>query len=154
MELPSDVLGEIYAFSRPRMQFVNEWVAAERSLDKNHIAYSKEIHTAIKAKLFTDEATKYMEVFVPCIAATVETKLLMELRGLFHDRFEFWRRITLEAMGKRDKLRAEIILMLYGPLEIDDDDNEDADDSDNEDADDNDNEDADDSDNDDGDDNE
>ena len=141
--LPTDVLGEIYAFSRPRMQFVNEWVAAERSLDKNHIAYSKEIHAAIKAKLFTDEATKYMEVFVPCIAATVETKLLMELRGLFHDRFEFWRRITLEAMGKRDKLRAEIILMLYGPLVLDDDD-EDADD--NEDADDDDNEDADDGD--------
>jgi len=144
MELPSDVLGEIYAFSRPRMQFVNEWVAAERSLDKNHIAYSKEIHAAIKAKLFTDEATKYMEVFVPCIAATVETKLLTELRGLFHDRFEFWRRITLEAMGKRDKLRAEIILMLYGPLEIDDEDADDSDD--NEDADDDDNEDADDGD--------
>ena len=120
MEFPSDVLSVIRDFSRPRMQFVNEWVAAERSLDKNHIAYSKEIHAAIKAKLFTDEAAKYMEVFVPCIAATVETKLLMEVRGLFHDRFEFWRRITLEAMDKRDKLRAEIIHMLYGPLVVDD----------------------------------
>lgn len=117
MELPSDVLGEIYAFSRPRMQFVNEWVAAERSLDKNHIAYSKEIHAAIKAKLFTDEATKYMEVFVPCIAATVETKLLMEVKHLFKKhRFEFWRRNMLEAMGKRDKLRRELILMLYGQI--------------------------------------
>ena len=121
MEFPSDVLSVIRDFSRPRMQFVNEWVAAERSLDKNHIAYSKEIHAKIKAKLFTDDAAKYMGVFVPCIAATVETKLLMEVRGLFHDRFEFWRRITLEAMGKRDKLRAELILMLYGPLVVDDD---------------------------------
>lgn len=121
MEFPSDVLSVIRDFSRPRMQFVNEWVAAERSLDKNHIAYSKEIHATIKAKLFTDDAAKYMEVFVPCIAATVETKLLMEVRGLFHDRFEFWRRITLKAMDKRDKLRAELIHMLYGPLVVDDD---------------------------------
>lgn len=120
MEFPSDVLSVIRDFSRPRMQFVNEWVAAERSLDKNHIAYSKDIHAKIKAKLFTDEAAKYMVVFVPCIAATVEAKLLMEVRGLFHDRFEFWRRITLEAMDKRDKLRAEIIHMLYGPLVVDD----------------------------------
>jgi hypothetical protein len=113
--LPTDVLGEIYAFSRPRMQFVNEWAAARRAIDNNHLAYSKEVHAAVKAKLSTPEATKYMEVFVPYIAASVETKHLMEARDIFHDRFEFWRRITLEAMGKRDKLRAELLLMLYGP---------------------------------------
>jgi hypothetical protein len=126
MEFPTDVLSVIRDFSRPQMQFVNEWVAAQRAIDDNHMTYSEEFHADVKAKLFTDEAAKYMEVFVPYIAAAVATNRFTRVRDRFPigrgtmgpddwANFEFWVQITREAMDERHRLHKELFLMLYGP---------------------------------------
>ena len=126
MEFPTDVLGVIRDFSRPQMQFVNEWVAAHRAIEENNLVYSQKLHDDIKAKLYTPEAAHYMEVFEPYIAAAVATNRFTRVR----DRFPigsgrmtpddwadlaFWRERTREAMHERHKLHKELSLMLYGP---------------------------------------
>jgi len=126
MEFNDDVLSLIHEFSRPRMRFVKEWVAAQRAIDDNQMTYSEEFHADVKAKLFTDEAAKYMEVFVPYIAAAVATNRFTRVRDRFPigrgtmgpddwANFEFWLQITGEAMDERHKLHKELFLMLYGP---------------------------------------
>lgn len=126
MEFPTDVLSVIREFSRPQMLFVNEWVAAHRAIEENHMTFSEEFHADVKAKLFTDEAAKYMDVFVPYMAAAVATRRFTLVR----DRFpigrgtmgpddwadlKFWQQITSEAMAERHRLHKELFLMLYGP---------------------------------------
>jgi hypothetical protein len=125
MELPTDVLGVIRDFSRPQMRFVNEWVAAHRAIEENQMTYSEEFHANVKAKLFTDEAAKYMEVFVPYIAAAVATRRFTLVRdrfpigrGMTPDDWvdlAFWQQVTGEAMAERHRLHQELFLMLYGP---------------------------------------
>ena len=127
MEFDADTLGVIRAFARPQMQFVNEWVAAERAIQANHMTYSEEFHEDVKAKLFTDEAAKYMEVFVPYIAAAVATRRFTLVRDSWRRSrgpkpepddwtdFEFWVQITGEAMDERHRLHKQLFLMLYGP---------------------------------------
>ena len=126
MEFDEDVLSVIRGFSRPRMQFVNEWVAAQRAIDDNNMTYSEQFHADVKAKLFTDEAAKYMEVFVPYIAAAVATRRFTLVRDRWRrsrgttgpddwDDFKFWVQITDEAMDERHRLHKQLFLMLYGP---------------------------------------
>jgi len=124
-ELPDDILGVIRDFSRPQMRFVNEWVAAHRDIEENQMTFSESFHADVKAKLFTDEAAKYMEVFVPYIAAAVATRRFTLVR----DRFPigrgtmtpddwvdlaFWQQVTSTAMAERHRLHQELFLMLYG----------------------------------------
>jgi hypothetical protein len=107
------------------MQFVNEWVAAERAIQENHMTYSEEFHADVKAKLFTPEAARYMEVFVPYIAAAVATRRFTLVRDRWRrscgtttpdwDDFKFWVQCTGEAMDERHRLHKELFLMLYGP---------------------------------------
>ena len=125
MEFPTDVLSVIRDFSRPQMQFVNEWAAAQRAIDDNEMTYSEEFHADVKAKLFTDEAAKYMDVFVPYIAAAVATRRFTLVRDRWRrsrgtgpddwDDFKFWVQITGEAMDERHRLHKQLFLMLYGP---------------------------------------
>jgi hypothetical protein len=136
MKFDDDTLGEILAFARPRMQFVNEWVAAERAIQENHMTYSEEFHADIKAKLFTPEAARYMEVFVPYIAAAVATRRFTLVRDRFPigrgtmtpddwADFEFWQQCTGEAMDERHRLHKMLFLMLYDlPQPWDDSDDE------------------------------
>ena len=132
MEFPTDVLGVFRDFSRPQMRFVNEWVAAHRAIEENQMTFSEEFHTDVKAKLFTDEAAKYMEVFVPYIAAAVATRRFTLVRDRFPigrgpltpDQWAdlvFWQQCTREAMAERHRLHQELFLMLYGPPDSDDD---------------------------------
>jgi hypothetical protein len=126
MEFDEGVLSVIRGFSRPQMQFVNEWVAAQRAIDDNNMTYSEQFHADVKAKLFTDEAAKYMEVFVPYIAAAVATRRFTLVRDRWRrsrgtvgpedwDDFKFWVQMTSEAMDERHRLHKELFLMLYGP---------------------------------------
>jgi hypothetical protein len=140
MEFDELVLSEIRGFSRPKMRFVNEWVAAQRAMDENHIAYSEQFHTDVKAKLFTDEAAKYMEVFVPYIAAAVAANRFARVRdglpsgsgcAMTPDdwaNFKFWVQLAREAIDERHKLHKELLLMLYGPPQYIESDDEYTDD--------------------------
>ena len=129
MEFPTDVLSVIRDFSRPQMQFVNEWAAAHRAIQKNNMTFSQRVHADVKAKLFTPEASQYMEVFVPYIAAAVATRRF----SLVRDRFPigrgtmtpddwadlaFWQQMTREAMDERHRLWDQLQDMLYGPPEV------------------------------------
>lgn len=136
MEFDPDTLGVIRAFARPKMQFVNEWAAAHRAIEKNQMVYSERFHEDIKAKLFTPEAAKYMDLFVPYIAAALATNRFTGVRDRFPvgrgtmtpddwADWEFWHQCTKEAMDERHRLRAELFLMLYGPPESDDEDSDD-----------------------------
>ena len=128
MEFNTDVLGVIRAFARPQMQFVNEWVAAHRAIEENHMTYSESFHADVKEKLFTSEATQYMDVFVPYIAAAVATNRFTLVRDRFPigsgrmtpddwEDLKFWQARTREAMDERHRLHEELFLMLYGPPE-------------------------------------
>ncbi len=124
MELPDDLLKIVRDFSRPQMQFVNEWVAAHRAIEENQMTYSDSFHADVKAKLFTPEAAQYMEVFVPYIAAAVATRRFTLVRdrfpigrGMTPDDWVdlvFWQQRTREAMDERHRLHKELFLMLYG----------------------------------------
>jgi hypothetical protein len=63
MEFNSDILTVIRELSLPRMRFVNEFAAANRSLRENNIGYSHSLHEGVKAKLSTGEAEQVFEVF-------------------------------------------------------------------------------------------
>lgn len=127
MELPSDVVLEIYALSRPRMQFVNEWAAARRAIVENHLVVAAQFQADVKEKLFTPEAANYMEIFVPYIAAAVAANRFTRVRdGLPSgsgcamtsedwSNFKFWVQLASEAMDERHKLHRQLLLMLYGP---------------------------------------
>ena len=134
MEFPTDVLGVIRDFSRPQMRFVNEWVAAHRAIEETHMTFSEGVHADVKAKLFTDEAAQYMDVFVPYIAAAVATRRFTLVRdrfpigrGMTPDDWtdlKFWQQCTSEAMAERHRLHQELFLMLYGPPPVYDSDDE------------------------------
>jgi hypothetical protein len=128
MEFDADVLSVIRAFARPKMQFVNEWVALHHALQENKMVYSEQFHDDIKAKLFTPEAGQYMDVFVPYITAAIYTRRFTLIR----DRFpigsgrmtpeqwadlEFWQARTREVMDERHALKEVLCTMLYGPPE-------------------------------------
>ena len=128
MEFPTDVLSVIRDFSRPQMQFVNEWVAAHRAIQKNNMTFSQRVHADVKAKLFTPEASQYMAVFVPYIDAAVATRRFSLVRDRFPigrgtmtpvdwEDLAFWEQMTREAMDERHRLCKELFLMLYGPPE-------------------------------------
>ncbi len=125
---PDDVLGVIHAFSRPQMQFVNEWVQIHRDIEKNKMVYGKTFHDDIKAKLFTPEASRYMEVFIPYMAAAVATRRFTLVRDRFPigrgtmtpvdwEDLAFWEQMTSEAMDERHRLWFILQEMLYGPPE-------------------------------------
>ena len=127
--LPDDVLGVIHQFSRPRMQFVNEWAQIHRAIRKNKMVFEKDFHADIKAKLFTSEAETYMALFIPYMAAAVATRRFTLVRDRFPvgrgtmtpDDFEdlkFWQQLTREAMDERHRLWEELQVMLYGPPEV------------------------------------
>jgi hypothetical protein len=128
MEFNTDILGVIREFARPNMQFVNEWVAAHRAIEKNQLVYSRRFHADIKAKLFTPEATRYMELFIPYIEAAVATNRFARVRDSFHGMTpdsEFWKQCTREAKDERRRLYNELFLMLYGPPWSDDESDDD-----------------------------
>jgi hypothetical protein len=125
---PDDVLSVISAFSRPQMQFVNEWAQIHRDIQKNKMVFEKGFHADIKAKLFTPEASQYMEVFIPYMAAAVATRRFTLVRDRFplgrgtmtpddYKDYEFWRQMTSEAMDERHRLWDQLQEMLYGPEE-------------------------------------
>ncbi len=125
-EFPKDILGVIREFSRPKMQFVNEWAAIQRDIEENDIVFSVRFHADVKAKLFTPEADQYMAVFIPYMAAVVATDRFSLVLSRFPigsgtmkaddwADYEFWKQCNLEAMHERHKLYDELSLMLYGP---------------------------------------
>jgi len=63
MELHGDVLKHVRGFAEPRMRFVNEFTAANRTLRENNIGYSHSLHEGVKAKLSTAEAEQVFELF-------------------------------------------------------------------------------------------
>jgi hypothetical protein len=140
MEFDDHVLSEIRGFSRPQMQFVNEWAAAQRAINDNHLAYSEQFHAHVKAKLFTDEAANYMAVFVPYIAAAVAANRFARVRDSLPSgsgcamtpddwaNFKFWVQLAREAIDERHKLHKELLLMLYGPPQYIESDDEYTDD--------------------------
>jgi hypothetical protein len=71
MELHGDVLKHVRGFAEPRMRFVNEFAAANRTLHENNIGYSRTLHEGVKAKLSTGEAEQVFEVFRVYIEATL-----------------------------------------------------------------------------------
>jgi hypothetical protein len=127
MEFDDHVLSEIRAFSRPQMQFVNEWAAARRAIVENHLVVAAQFQADVKEKLFTPEAANYMEIFVPYIAAAVAANRFTRVRdGLPSGsgcamtsedwvNFKFWVQLASEAMDERHKLHKKLLLMLYGP---------------------------------------
>jgi len=72
MEIHGDILRVVRAFARPRMKFVNEYVAIHRLLDANQIRYSQPLHDGVKEKLSGNDAALVFEVFTRYIQATME----------------------------------------------------------------------------------
>ena len=125
-EFPTDILSVIREFSRPKMQFVNEWAAIHHDIEKNNMVFSERFHADVKAKLFTPEAHQYMAVFIPYMAAAVATDRFQQMVYRFPlgsgtmnaddwTDFEFWQQCMEEAMDERHKRYDELFLMLYGP---------------------------------------
>ena len=72
MEIQGDILSVVREFARPRMQFVNEYVAVHRLLEANQIRYSQTLHDGVKEKLSGKDAALVFEIFTRYIQATLE----------------------------------------------------------------------------------
>ena len=110
MEFPSDVLSVIRDFSRPRMQFVHEWASAQRAIQENQLLYCPVLHERVKAKLFTPDAKRVIDLYVAFIGASEATR---NLSHEIHTAEEF-----AIAFLTREELEESLINEVYGPATL------------------------------------
>lgn len=119
MEIQGDVLSIVRAFARPRMQFVNEYVAIHRLLEANQIRYSQPLHDGVKEKLSGKDAALVFEIFTRYIQATME----MHETGkrLYAPDADFASSVTSFEVALREYETTQELLVtaVYGPRILD-----------------------------------